>query len=850
MTPLHYCICSNQFTNSKVGSLTVLEALISPIRGGRGCFTSGDASPTPSVKPLASNKRIAAQTIEGRAFSMLSSVVWFQSESIYNSVTGQEVVALQADDSFSFFHNSSAASKSSTSSFSTLTRQQLSLSDLTSRSLAFPIDPNLYESSPSRNTSAPSPTAPPVDYEIIIPWLVRNVFKRASVMGDKLGASAVDILEELVELIDSNYTRTLIVPEIKDLLKSLGIMVTEDIIKELCNMYPGALETVQQKWDLINQSKYRHHQMVLREDDSDEEPEPESKSQMKSRASARKSSKQSSRFSSSKSFKESKETKSSSKESSSSKTTALMPELYDDGEEEMVAESKASDRDRHGRHSSHSQDVIRRSTPEEEYGLDFNSFVDDIATGRGMKSITTYASKTKPQTQPVPEPLPSNQEDLLLSSTETQSLLLSSFMTKLDLPQTLTISTILRYRKLALNAVDEYSSTPLLIASAMNKREMVDMLLSSGADMTISSSDGLTPLTVSTDHLIISSLQKKLMRLLLKKNPRSLSHSEGPHNTIGATNLLGQKTMREFGLTLTETPIPSPVEESNQLQLTRSCGNSQGLLLHLQQLHSKRWNFSKTPLSWAVEGGLDEIIDQLVSLGADVQAGDAMGRTPLHHCVALAGQISVSESSNLEEAIAAVLKLRSVAEVLLNGGAEVMARTVSGRTPLHELFCRGQDLNTTKKMTTHPPLERHQSSSSIALMRTKSLFVRSLLQWGGDPVALDRHGYGAIHYCARENMSSCLVEMLKATIAGPGPATVILSPCPRGRTILHLACLYGCEETAEVICKWDGDESEERGVLARQDSSGKVPRDLMAKDMNSLCLHTIWSAARSGNSLR
>jgi ankyrin repeat protein len=769
---------------------------------------------------------------------MLSHVVWFQSESVYNCVTGQEVVALHADDSLYSLHNSSAASKTSSSSLLTLTRQRLSLSDLTSRSVAPPIDPNLYSS------SSDLATAPLVDYEVIIPWLLRNVYKRASLMGDRLGSSAVDILEELVEMVDSGYTRTLIVPEIKDMLKSLGIMVTDDIVKELCNMYPGTLDIVQEKWDLINQTKNRQRLAFLEDESDEEEAEPETKKKMKTSA------KKTTKSSSTKSSKGSKQRKVSAKENIS-KASALMPELYDDQHDE-VAESKENYCRQRGR--SDPQEILR-STAEEEYGLDFNKFVDDIASGRGMKSITTYAAKSQTKArandQTLTEPdLPSNQEDILLdlqSSTETQSLLLLAD-SRVDLPQTLSISTVHRYRKYVLNVVDEYSSTPLLIASAMSKREIVEMLLSCGADMAIPSTDGLTPLSAATDHCIISSLQKKLMKLLKKKSPSAMSRKDlsvvaGGHPLV-TTNLLGHKTMREFGLTLTEAPIPSGVEESNE-SLARSCGDSQGLLLQLEQLHTKRWSYSKTPLSWAVEGGLDEVIEQLVSLGADVQAGDAMGRTPLHHCVALAGQISATESSDLEKAIATVLKLRSVAELLLNGGSEIMARTVSGRTPLHEMFCRGQDLSSTNIITKRfkCPLD----GSTVALTRTKSLFVRSLLQWGSDPAAVDRHGYGAIHYCARENMTSCLVEMLKGTKTTQSPS---LSLCTRGRTILHIACLYGCEETAEVICKWDADESDETGLLAKEDSSGKVPRDLIAKDMNSLCLHTIWSAARSGNPLR
>jgi hypothetical protein len=229
-----------------------------------------------------------------------------------------------------------------------------------------------------------------------------------------------------------------------------------------------------------------------------------------------------------------------------------------------------------------------------------------------------------------------------------------------------------------------------------------------------------------------------------------------------------------------------------------------------------------------------------LQFGAKVGESDAMGRTPLHHCIALVGQITIDSCRDLEDSISMIFKLRSIADTLLDNGANIHARTNSGRTPLHEIFCRGKETNVSNVMKKAPKFSNEPSY--LALLRAKSLIVRTLIQRGSDPHAVDRQGYCPLHYCARENMTFCMIEMLNHVDIN------ILFPCPRGRTILHIACMYGCEETAEIICKWEADET--KSILSTKDLSGKIPRDLMAKDMNPLCLATIWTTCRSGNSLR
>lgn len=101
----------------------------------------------------------------------------------------------------------------------------------------------------------------------------------------------------------------------------------------------------------------------------------------------------------------------------------------------------------------------------------------------------------------------------------------------------------------------------------------------------------------------------------------------------------------------------------------------------------------ETPLHWAARNGLVEIAEGLLENGANIDAQDLFGRTPLHRAV-------------WDPAMVAFL----IAE-----GANVNIRDVFGRTPLHEalpyvesvvlLVDFGADIDAEDFMG-HTPLER------------------------------------------------------------------------------------------------------------------------------------------------
>ena len=79
-------------------------------------------------------------------------------------------------------------------------------------------------------------------------------------------------------------------------------------------------------------------------------------------------------------------------------------------------------------------------------------------------------------------------------------------------------------------------------------------------------------------------------------------------------------------------------------------------------------NNGDTPLHWAAERG-EKIIRALVELGADANAKNNKGETPLHRA-ALEGHAEIAQ-----------------AQALIAAGADVNAKDNDGKTPLDRMSC-------------------------------------------------------------------------------------------------------------------------------------------------------------------
>jgi ankyrin repeat protein len=263
---------------------------------------------------------------------------------------------------------------------------------------------------------------------------------------------------------------------------------------------------------------------------------------------------------------------------------------------------------------------------------------------------------------------------------------------------------------------------------------------------------------------------------------------------------------------------------------------------NLSQPPGLQQQYCKSPLMWAVNSGLLSAVNKLLNsfnddpeipIGGDLFGCDSVGRGPLHECAAL-----VHSSNSIEVAM--------IAETLISAGAQVNETSVSGRTALHELYCKTQDetvscysisfKGATSMFTQTIP-------SSVAVVKNRKQMTRSLLQFGANPLLLDRHGLAPIHYCAREDYADCMLEILRADSDGSFKSR-------QGQSPLHIACKAGAVKVITLLCRWDADSVPLRAsITQQQDQRGKLSLNLIGS-LSSNCLETLWGSCRAGDVTR
>ena len=159
------------------------------------------------------------------------------------------------------------------------------------------------------------------------------------------------------------------------------------------------------------------------------------------------------------------------------------------------------------------------------------------------------------------------------------------------------------------------------------------------------------------------------------------------------------------------TITPKEVEELFFRELDKRNPDMENIQVFLDSglvdVHTKdKWG--NTPLYWAAAWGSLEVVELLISSGAEVNAKGYNDWTPLH--------------------LVAVRHSLAVAELLISSGAEVNAKTNGGSTPLHAaarmnslevaelLISSGADVNA-KNNDGQTPLHRARSQEMKTLLQ-------------------------------------------------------------------------------------------------------------------------------------
>ncbi|KAL3417967.1 PFS domain-containing protein [Phlyctema vagabunda] len=201
-------------------------------------------------------------------------------------------------------------------------------------------------------------------------------------------------------------------------------------------------------------------------------------------------------------------------------------------------------------------------------------------------------------------------------------------------------------------AKDKNGRTPLSLAVETEYYAVVKLLLEKGANLEARDVEGQTPLMYTVyapRHL--GDFQMQLMVLEQQNKKRLMIAHQEQDNMIPGSN--SHEGVRPVVSNRQPGPLWGVEDERKAIV--------ELLLQKGAELEARDMN-GRTPLSWAVEKGYMAIVKLLLETGAKQEARDMNGRTPLSWAV-----------ENRREAIV---------ELLLEKGAELEARDMANRTPL------------------------------------------------------------------------------------------------------------------------------------------------------------------------
>ncbi|MDD4954920.1 MAG: ankyrin repeat domain-containing protein [Candidatus Omnitrophica bacterium] len=226
------------------------------------------------------------------------------------------------------------------------------------------------------------------------------------------------------------------------------------------------------------------------------------------------------------------------------------------------------------------------------------------------------------------------------------------------------------------NATSRYGFTPLFLAADSGHLEAARLLIEQGADVNAKNSDGFTPL-----YGAVLSRNEALVKLLLEKGAKVNVESVTGHTPF-ELSVCGPVEIAELFLkhgSYTKTKNQVELNALFHRFLLRGRAQDMAKIAELFTSYgadvNARNNFRAEFMNYDAYGdsplhavarrrdGGSEAVEVLIRKGADINAKDDAGHTPLQLCVA---------SRNYQ-----------VAESLLKNGADIKVRDKSGKTVLH-----------------------------------------------------------------------------------------------------------------------------------------------------------------------
>ncbi len=227
-----------------------------------------------------------------------------------------------------------------------------------------------------------------------------------------------------------------------------------------------------------------------------------------------------------------------------------------------------------------------------------------------------------------------------------------------------------------LNIKDVQGNTPLLIATNGGQKEVVEFLITKGANLDSANTYMYTPLhySILRKHIAIAEI---LIEAGANPNIPNVWGSTPLHTCAGGNYLkeaeflikhkAGVNTKDEIG----ETPLFVAARFRHKEMILLLIKNGADV--------DARDNVGRTALFVAAEGNSSRILELLINQGAAIDVTDKFGRTPLHG--------------------AAIAGYHGIVQMLVRRGADVNARDAKGKTPYFYAATYGHNTLTERLMS-------------------------------------------------------------------------------------------------------------------------------------------------------
>ncbi len=374
--------------------------------------------------------------------------------------------------------------------------------------------------------------------------------------------------------------------------------------------------------------------------------------------------------------------------------------------------------------------------------------------------------------------------------------------------------------KADINIRDAGGNTPLHCAAIGGHAEVVRVLLAHKADVNAGNRTGYTPLAFLKSVTKLKTKQFKEIAEMLRQAGGGMVPDTGGKEIAEASAMPNQSGSVQVQ--------SKPEDEIQEAAAARDLNKLKSLLKDNPSLISSREpENGYTPLhTVVVRGGVTAVVEFLLASGADINAKDSSGLTPLFYAVSLgdegvaelllAHNADIDARDNLGGTAlhsVAMTGTRRMVEFLLANKADVNAKDDFGRTPLHYAAEYGK-AETVRELLAHNADVNHKDNNGVtpfamAEAQRQKAIVALLRQNGG--AQAQSSGHTEIYDAAANGDLKKIQALLKAH-----PELISSKDTETGYTPLHAAAENGRKDAAELLIANNAE------VNAR-DTKGRTP---------------------------